>query len=101
MIPVIDDEANYLEGLGEFSGKNAKKNPRLILDYMEKNSYAYKIHNYKHRYPACWRCKTELVWKVADEWYIAMDKSSKNQNLENKTLRERMIDVAKKDKMDA
>ncbi|GIW64853.1 MAG: isoleucine--tRNA ligase [Patescibacteria group bacterium] len=96
MIPVIDDEANYLEGLGEFSGKNAKKNPRLILDYMEKNSYAYKIHNYKHRYPACWRCKTELVWKVADEWYIAMDKSSKNQNLENKTLRERMIDVAKK-----
>ena len=29
---------------------------------------------YKHRYPACWRCKTELVWKVADEWYIAMDR---------------------------
>jgi len=104
MIPVIDDEADYLEGFGEFSFKNAKKHPRLILDYMEKNGYSYKIHNYKHRYPACWRCKTELVWKVAEEWYIAMDKSPvriqkskvKSQKLNTKTLRERMIEVAKR-----
>jgi len=95
--------------LGEFSFKNAKKHPRLILDYMEKNGYSYKIHNYKHRYPACWRCKTELVWKVAEEWYIAMDKpsqilnsksqipnKSKIQNSKNKTLRQRMMEVAKK-----
>ena len=104
MIPVIDYEANYLDGLGEFSFKNAKKNPRLILDYIKKNGFAYKIHNYKHRYPACWRCKTELVWKVAEEWYIAMDlrplrnqKSKiKNQKLNTQTLRERMIAVAKR-----
>jgi len=102
MIPVIDDEANYLDGFGQFSFKNAKKYPKLILDYMKKNGYVYKLHNYKHRYPACWRCKTELVWKVADEWYIAMDKpsklkiKSKNLKLNNKTLRERMIEVAKK-----
>ena len=102
MIPVIDDEANYLDGLGEFSFKNAKKNPRLILDYMEKKGFAYKIHNYKHRYPACWRCKTELVWKVAEEWYIAMDKPSNSKlktqmsKLNKMTLRERMIEIAKK-----
>jgi len=99
MIPVIDDEACYLPGLGELSGKNAKKNPRLILDYMEQNGFSYKIYSYKHRYPVCWRCKTELVWKVADEWYIAMDKPSKIQNnkiQDSKTLRERMIEVAKK-----
>jgi isoleucyl-tRNA synthetase len=105
MIPVIADNADYLPGLGEFSGKNAKKHPRLILDYMEQNGFAYKIDNYKHRYPACWRCKTELVWKVEDEWYIAMDKPSQVQSSKFKvqngkknaqTLRERMIEVAKK-----
>lgn len=93
MIPVISDNAEYLEGLGFLSKKNAKKNPRLVLDYLQQNNWAYKIHNYKHRYPGCWRCKTELVWKVTDEWYIAMDKSSSN---EKKTLRQRMITVAKK-----
>jgi len=99
MIPVIADNADYLPGLGEFSGKNAKKHPRLILDFMEKNNFAFKIYNYKHRYPACWRCKTELVWKVADEWYIAMDSPSQIENsklkIKNLTLRQRMIKVAK------
>lgn len=113
MIPVIADNADYLPGLGFLSGKNAKEKPRLILDYLEENNWAYKVHNYKHRYPVCWRCKTELVWKVADEWYIAMDKplsvsnsigqpvdqipnKSKKANSDNQTLREMMIEVAKK-----
>ena len=77
MIPVIADNADYLSGLGEFSGKNAKNNPHLILDYMDKNDGAFSTFPYRHRYPACWRCKTELVWKVADEWYISMDELRK------------------------
>lgn len=93
MVPVIDDGANYLEGLGELSGKNAKKHPELILDYLKKNGVAVATHQYKHRYPACWRCKTELVWKVADEWYIAMDKVDP-QDSKSRTLRQKMIDSA-------
>jgi len=94
MIPVISNDASYLDGLGFLAGKNAKKNPKLILDYMVNKGFVFKIENYKHRYPGCWRCKTELVWKVTDEWYIAMDKNSK---LDRKgPLRERMINSAKK-----
>jgi isoleucyl-tRNA synthetase len=97
MIPVIADNAEYLAGLGFLTGKNAKKHPEIILDYMSQNKnsngevWTFHILNYKHRYPACWRCKAELVWKVADEWYIAMDKP-----LEGKSLRQRMVNVAKK-----
>jgi isoleucyl-tRNA synthetase len=69
MIPVIADNADYLPGLGEFSGKNAKKHPELILDHLKERdangeNWVFKIERYKHRYPGCWRCKTELVWKV-------------------------------------
>lgn len=106
IVPVIADNADYLEGLGFLTGKNAKTNPRLILDYLlaEDNkpgvNWVFDIHEYKHRYPGCWRCKTELVWKVTDEWYIAMDKPSsskrKAQSAKGQTLRERMMKVAKK-----
>lgn len=104
MIPVIADDASYLPHMGFLAGQNAKTNPRLILDYLQERekthgeNWVFKIEDFTHRYPACWRCKTELVWKVADEWYIAMDKKSKNQNpkaKDNQTLRERMIEVAK------
>ncbi len=92
MIPVIADNADYLDGFGEFSGKNAKKHPQIIIDYLKNKNWILKTEHYKHRYPACWRCKTELVWKVADEWYIAMDKADES----GKTLREQMIEVTKK-----
>ncbi|MCX6723871.1 MAG: isoleucine--tRNA ligase [Candidatus Staskawiczbacteria bacterium] len=79
VISVINDSADYLTGLGEFSGKNAKKHPEIILNYfMSNQDFLFSIFSYKHRYPACWRCKTELVWKVADEWYISMDKIRKS-----------------------
>ncbi len=99
MIPVIADNADYLPDLGSLSGKNAKKNPRVVLDFLDNEKWSLRIENYKHRYPACWRCKTELVWKVADEWYIAMDRPSRKASggkVNNKTLREQMIEVAKK-----
>ncbi len=122
MIPVIEDDASYMPGLGFLSGTNAKKNPRIILDYLEKldgegKHFFFRIESYTHRYPACWRCKTELVWKVTDEWYIAMDKPSQTSKLKSqvsnlekwedgeeetknridkRTLRERMKAVAGK-----
>ena len=102
MIPVIADNADYLENFGFLSGKNAKKNPSLIVDYLDEKGFVYKIHNYKHRYPACWRCKTELVWKVEEEWYIAMDRKVDGGGLKvedrqkGKTFRQMMIEVAKK-----
>jgi len=99
VIPAIDDRANYLEGFGELTGKNAKKNPDLILTYLENKKWIFKTEKYTHRYPVCWRCKEELVWRVTDEWYIAMDRPSHKAadgKLSKKTLRERMIEVAKK-----
>jgi isoleucyl-tRNA synthetase len=82
MIPVIEDDASYMPGLGFLSGKNAKKHPEVVLDYLKKlneegHHFYFRIENYTHRYPACWRCKTELVWKVGDEWYIAMDQPAR------------------------
>jgi len=98
MIPVINDDASYMTGFGTFSGKNAKKHPELVIDFLrvhQEGKFLLKTMMYKHRYPACWRCKTELVWKVADEWYVAMDKKAK-KDTDSRSLRERMIDTAQK-----
>lgn len=74
VIASIDETAAYIQGFGGFSGKNAKENPDLVIDELRKRKALFKVENYTHRYPVCWRCKTELVWRVVDEWYIAMDK---------------------------
>lgn len=93
VIEVIHDDASYMEGLGDLSGHNAKKHPEIVIDALRRDGYLLKSLQYTHRYPACWRCKTELVWKVADEWYISMDKPSAKTH---KTFREMMIENAQK-----
>ncbi|MBI2635267.1 MAG: class I tRNA ligase family protein [Parcubacteria group bacterium] len=84
-IDLINDAAFYVKGLGEFSGQNAKERPEIIIDYIKTAGFLFSAPKYTHRYPICWRCKTELVWKIADEWYISMDK-----------LRNPLIKIAKK-----
>jgi len=88
LVEAIDEEANYLDGFGQFSGQNAKNHPEIIINYLKEKSngsFLFKIEKYKHRYPVCWRCKTELVWRLVEEWYIAMDE-----------LRPKMMAVTKK-----
>lgn len=89
VIELINDEAIYLDGMDEFSGQSAKKHPEIIIEYLKTKDSLFETQKYTHRYPACWRCKTELVWKVTDEWYIAMDTGKPS-------LREKMVEVTKK-----
>ncbi|MDP2873739.1 MAG: isoleucine--tRNA ligase [bacterium] len=75
-LAVIDESANYLDGLNQFTGQNAKDHPEVIFKALKEISdgqFLFAIQNYTHRYPVCWRCNTELVWRVVDEWYIGMD----------------------------
>ena len=92
VIPAIDEAANYLEGFGDLTGKNAKDDPSLILCHSLLNDYIFDIRPFTHRYPVCWRCKTELVWRVVDEWYIAMD-AAKHHRAKN--YRQRLQEVIK------
>jgi len=99
IIESIDEEANYIDGFGDLSAKNAKNNPGLIIEKLKEKKVLFRVENYKHRYPVCWRCKTELVWRVVDEWYIAMDRPSPakpNSDGKPSVLREQMRQVAKK-----
>ncbi|MFH1643477.1 MAG: isoleucine--tRNA ligase [Patescibacteria group bacterium] len=77
-IPVInptDNESRYLDGFGDFSQKRVfvEETRDLIFDNLKRKGFVFKIENYAHRYPTCWRCKSELIFRLVDEWYIAMD----------------------------
>ncbi len=89
-LPVIDlsdDESNYRKGFGQLTGKfvGSDEVRECIFKNLKKKNRVFKIEEYLHRYPTCWRCKEELIFRVVDEWYISMDK-----------LRSQLIKIAKK-----
>ncbi|XOB41446.1 MAG: isoleucine--tRNA ligase [Candidatus Nealsonbacteria bacterium] len=89
-LPVIDltnDESSYLKGFGELSDKfvGGEEVRELIFEDLNQKDRVFKIEGYKHRYPICWRCQSELIFRLVDEWYISMAK-----------LREKLMKIAKK-----
>lgn len=100
-LPVIDlvnEEAVYIDNMGTLSNQNAKEKPSIIINFLKEKEggrFLLTTQSYTHRYPTCWRCKTELVWRVVDEWYIAMDRKDPNDE-KGRTLRQEMMDVANK-----
>ena len=79
-LPVIDplnDESRYKEGFGFLTGNLAAEVNEMIFDDLRNKNVVYRIENYKHRYPTCWRCKEDLIFRLVDEWYISMEKLRK------------------------
>ncbi|UYN89133.1 MAG: class I tRNA ligase family protein [Anaerolineales bacterium] len=75
IIVPIDDEARIVDGFGPLTGMTTAEVPDTIASLLDEKGLLYKYEPYTHRYPTCWRCKTELVWRVVDEWFISMGKS--------------------------
>ncbi|MBZ9577460.1 isoleucine--tRNA ligase [Patescibacteria group bacterium] len=86
--PVVDptdEESRYKDGFGFLAGKLVSEVNEQIFENLTKKGLVFKIEDYIHRYPTCWRCKEELIFRLVDEWYISMDR-----------LRKSLMKVAKK-----
>ena len=70
-ISPLNDAGVYQEGFGEYNLKKYSDVNREVIKDLESRNFLYKKESYKHRYPHCWRCGEELVFRLVDEWYIS------------------------------
>jgi isoleucyl-tRNA synthetase len=70
----LDESGVYLSGFGELSGKSAGDHATTdwVLNSLQQKGLLFATEKYPHRYPHCWRCKTELLYRLVDEWFISM-----------------------------
>ena len=76
LVPIapLDDSGIFRDGFGELTGKSAldPATTDWILDNLQKKNRLLAVEKYPHSYPHCWRCKTELLFRLVDEWFIDM-----------------------------
>ena len=73
VIAPLDESGIYLEGFDWLTGKSVSEiTPDIFKDIKKKNRL-FKREQITHRYPVCWRCGTEVVFRLVDEWFINMD----------------------------
>ncbi len=76
----IDEFGIFRDGYGWQTGRFAGSTEDPSLDLatdvaadLERKGLLVSRERYLHHYPVCWRCSTQLVFRLVDEWFIAMD----------------------------
>ena len=98
-IAPLDEEGYFIEGFGSFTGVHVSESAERVFENLREKGLLYKVEDYTHRYPVCWRCGTELVFRLVDEWFISMgpvyDKPREELTEEEKarSLRYQIMDV--------
>ena len=80
VIDPIDEFGRFREGFGWQSGRYAGADDpsgadlaREVAEDLEAKGLVVAREPYRHSYPVCWRCGTQVVFRLVDEWFIAMD----------------------------
>ena len=80
VIDPIDEFGRFREGFGWQSGRYAGADDpdgadlaREVADDLDARGLLVAREGYRHSYPVCWRCGTQVVFRLVDEWFISMD----------------------------
>ena len=69
----VDESGIFTKEFGFLTGKNTNEVKEIIFDRLKNDNKLYYTHPIKHSYPICWRCKNEIIFRLADAWYIKVD----------------------------
>ncbi len=102
LIAPLNEEGYFIQKFGWLTGMQVAEVADPIFDNLQEKGLLYQVAPYTHRYPTCWRCKTELVFRLVDEWFINMGQSydkpreQVTQEEKDNSLRYQIMDIVDK-----
>ncbi|MFL5760853.1 MAG: isoleucine--tRNA ligase [Thermomicrobiales bacterium] len=72
VVAPINEFGVYVDGFDWLTGSYVHEVATPIMRNLEEKGFLYRAEQFKHRYPVCWRCGTDLVFRLVDEWFISM-----------------------------
>jgi isoleucyl-tRNA synthetase len=71
-VQLVNEQGEFVEAVGPWKGMFVKNADPLIIKDLESKGLVYKLMDYEHSYPFCWRCDTPLLYYARDTWFIKM-----------------------------
>ena len=66
----IDEAGRFTEEFEYLAGMSTHECEDVIFEKLKENGTFYYAHSFSHNYPFCWRCKTDVVFKLVSGWDI-------------------------------
>ncbi len=72
VIAPLGENGIFQPGFDWLTGTRVHETAEPIFANLEQKGILYRLEDYTHRYPVCWRCQEELVFRLVAEWLINM-----------------------------
>jgi isoleucyl-tRNA synthetase len=69
----VDESGRFYETYGWLHGASTTEAADQIATDLSERGLLEHADVYVHRYPHCWRCSTPLIFRIVDDWFIAVD----------------------------
>ena len=73
VIAPLGEDGTFRPEFGRFAGRTAAEVAQSVFESLEQKDMLFRVEDYSHRYPVCWRCGDELVFRLVNEWFVSMD----------------------------
>ena len=73
VIAPIDEDGRFYPGFGALEGLSTGEAEDPVVAALNERGLLAEAGRITHRYPICWRCRTPLVFRVVDDWFIGVD----------------------------
>ena len=76
----VDDLGRFTQDVGFFGGKQVfKANPEVTGKLSEAGNLLAES-SVEHSYPHCWRCKSPIIFRATEQWFISMEHADLRKN---------------------
>ncbi len=87
VVSPVDASGHFTVEAGKYAGLGVREaNPVIIRDLKAKG-LLFREEVVEHSYPHCWRCKTPLILRATDQWFIKVTAFKDKMIRENKKVR--------------
>lgn len=70
MVQHVHMDGTFKDEVTDWAGKFVKGQDQNVVEYLKGENSAFKVENYRHSYPHCWRCDTPLLNYSTRSWFI-------------------------------
>ncbi|HET7368483.1 MAG TPA: isoleucine--tRNA ligase [Gaiella sp.] len=69
----VDESGRFYDEYGWLHGLSTGDAADQIVGNLAERGLLVHAGVFEHRYPHCWRCDTPLIFRISDDWFLAVD----------------------------
>jgi isoleucyl-tRNA synthetase len=70
VLMTVQPDGTFVQEVTPWRGTFIKNADPLIVEDLRARGLLFRIEDYSHTYPFCWRCHTPLMYYARDSWFI-------------------------------